>query len=159
MSFEARNFSDSVQEYAPEIQEESFYQPKFTYLQYGVLGKHSYVFDASKLDGLTQTDPITKVKSISRQQTVDLTPIAVEEKDVCRVNWRYSITMPEEYSDITSFPMATIGVRIVVREIPAGLAFQCSGESVRHEKDSNAWDFERPFIKDQHVRVWWYKKK
>ena len=67
--------------------------------------------------------------------------------------------MPDEYTDVTSFAMATIGARIVLREIPTSLDFHCSGESLVHAEGSTTWYFDRPFVTDQHVRVRWTKKK
>src|SRR2546422_10556326 len=96
---------------------------------------------------------------IRRPPRSTLFPYTTLFRSVCKVTWRYKVTMRDEYSDVTSFSAATIGARIVLRDIPSGLDFHCSGESLKHVEGSRTWDFDRPFISDQHVRVWWSKKE
>jgi hypothetical protein len=158
ITFEARNFSDSVEEFAPELQEETVYSPVFLYLEYGIVGETPHVFDASSLQGISRTDPITRVRSFRGASKVQLKPTS-RSTDVCQVRWHYSVTMADEYSEITSFAGATIGATIVLRDIHPSLDFQCSGESLTHVEGSRTWYFDRPFVREQHVRVWWVKKE
>jgi len=157
ITFEVRNFADYVEPYAPELQEEIVYAPTFTYLEYGIAGEAPHVFDAHSLRGISKTDPITRVRSVKGTREIHLKPTNTSS-DVCQVRWRYTVTMADEYSEVTSFANATIGATIVLRDIPASLEFQCSGESLTHKEGSRTWYFDRPFIKEQHVRVWWKKR-
>jgi hypothetical protein len=159
ITFEARNFSDSTQWFAPEIQEESAYKPEFLRLEYGIAREKPYVFDAGELQKLLKINPETQVKSVKGSHNVKLKSNKDNDPNACQVRWRYRVTMPDEYSDVTSFAAATMGATLILRDLPQGLDFHCSGEFLVHEGGSLTWYFNRPFITDQHVRVWWSKKK
>src|SRR2546422_6802052 len=72
---------------------------------------------------------------IRRPPRSTLFPYTTLFRSVCKVTWRYKVTMRDEYSDVTSFSAATIGARIVLRDIPSGLDFHCSGESLKRSEE------------------------
>jgi hypothetical protein len=151
--FEVKNFSDDAQFYSPAILEETVFEPEFVYLEYGIDGEETHVFDAGRLTELRKIAEM--VAKVEGPKKVKLPPVRDNPQKFCRVMWRYRITMPEQYSDETFFPIATMGAAIVLRGIHPSLEFVCSGEGLRHAENSQRWEFDRSFIKDQQMRVRW----
>lgn len=158
LTFDVRNYSDSVQEYAPTIGEESFYEPEFLSVDYGIRGGSSFSYTGDQLTSLVVTDPIIKAKSVKDLETMKLDPIKTNPAAICQVVMRYRVKMREDYSDIMSFGGPTIGFSIQLDRIPEGFEFFSSGEAMRHVPRSTTWDFDRPFLSGQHVRAWWFRK-
>ena len=156
--FEVRNYSDWVQDYAPEIAEENSCQPEFRFLEYGIAGKKIYTFSDESLSSMVETMSEINVKRVPRSALpkVSLKPAKRGDKSVCQVTWRYRVTMPEQYCDVTRFGEATSGATLQLQDIPEGLEFESGGDaSLHHEYGSFSWYFDRPFIPGQHVRAWW----
>jgi hypothetical protein len=160
--FEVRNYSDSARDYAPEITEESSCQPEFRFLEYGIAGKKIHTFSDENLSSKVETVSEINVKRVPKSALpkVSLKPARVGDKSACQVTWRYRVTMPEQYCDVTGFDEATIGATLQLQHIPEGLEFGSGGDdSLHHECGSQSWYFDRPFITGQHVRAWWCGKK
>jgi len=155
LSFEVRNYSDSIAEYVPIYQDEVFYTPQFLSLEYGLIGQKKLTETVSK------TDADTKVLTIEGKKKIKLQPFKRNEKAVCEVVMRYRLTMPSEYSDVTNFAMATIGTTLRLESLPPELEFASSGHTVMTDlpNGDKSWYFDRPFVTGQNIRVWWFKKK
>jgi len=156
-TFDVKNYSDSIREYAPTIGEESFYEPEFLSVEYGIRGGSSFSYTGSQLKSSIETDPVTKAKSVTNLRTIKLDPIKTNPAAICQVIMRYRVTMREDYSDIMSFSGPTIGFSIQLDRIPEGFEFFSSGERMRHVPGSSSWNFDRSFLPGQHVRAWWFR--
>ena len=157
LDFEVRNYSDSVKEYTPVVAEERIYEPEFLLLEYGIPGTANYYsFGAGQLAGCIETTPGTQAKVVRGPKSIKLDPVQ-RGGGPCRVTWRYRVKMPEAYSDVMSFVMATIGIRVRVEQIPPDYEF-LAGEGAFHQPGSLSWDFTQPFVGGQHIRSWWYRK-
>ena len=75
----------------------------------------------------------------------------------CSLVWRYKVTMPEEYSDISSFSLPATELRIELERLPSDFEFY-SSDGNEHIPGSKTWAYKRSFIDGQHVRVWWFRK-
>jgi hypothetical protein len=104
---------------------------------------------------------VTRVKTVTGKEKVRLEPFRRNERAVCEVTMRYRLKMPDQYRDITSFAGATTGVELRVEDVPDGFDFVSVGEttSTTHLNGDKVWHFDRPFVTNQHIRVWWFKKK
>ena len=160
--YEVRNYSEGVRDYAPEMAVDSFYQPDFRFLEYGIAGRKIYTFSDENLS--SKAEPfdelgITRVASSSLPPIV-LRPVRAGEKASCQVIWRYGITVPEQYCDVTDLDEATMGATIQVENLPEGLEFVSGGDaSLHHEVGSQSWYYEKAFIPGQHMRAWWFRRK
>jgi len=160
--FEVRNYSEAVRDYAPEMAAETFFQPEFRFLEYGIAGRKIYTFSedglackAERVDGLG----VIRV-SRSALPALSLRPVKTGEKAPCQVTWRYAITVPEQYCDVTELNEATLGATIQIEALPEELDFACGGDlSLHHEAGSQSWYFEKAFIAGQCVRAWWFRRK
>lgn len=160
--FEVRNYSDLVRDYAPEITEEISCQPEFRFLEYGIAGKKIHTFSDENLSSKVETLSEINLKRVPKSALprVSLKPTKAGDRSVCQVTWRYRVTMPEQYCDVTGFDEATIGATLRLQDIPEGLEFESGGDdSLHHECGSLSWYFDRLFIPGQHVRAWWGGKK
>jgi hypothetical protein len=157
--FEVRNYSDSVRDYAPEIAEEICCKPEFRFLEYGIAGKKIHTFADGDLSSKVETlGDVTRVPKGALPK-ISLEPVKAGDKSVCQVTWRYRVTMPEQYCDVTQFSEATIGATIQLQNIPEGFEFESGGDdSLHHESGSRSWYFGRPFIAGQAVRARWSGK-
>ena len=156
--YEVRNYSDLAREYTPEIIEEISCQPEFRFLEYGVAGKKIHTFSEEELSSKVETVSEIDVKRVPRSALpkVNLPPAKGGDKPVCQVTWRYRVTVPEQYCEVTAFSEATIGATLQLQKIPDGLEFESGGDdSLYHERGSLSWYFDRPFIAGQHVRARW----
>jgi len=154
VSFDVRNYSDTVIEYTPIYQDEVFYDPKFMSLEYGLIGQKKLT------ETVDETDPITKVLTVGGKRKIKLQPFRRDEKAVCQVVMRYRLKMPSDYSDIINFAAATIGATIRVESLPPELDFVSGGYTTLSDLPSGdkSWYFDRPFVTGQNIRVWWFKK-
>ena len=159
LTCDVKNYSDSVQEYAPTIGEESFYDPEFVSVDYGIRGGSSLSYTGDQLTPFVETDPHIKNKNVKGLKTIKLDPIKTNPAAICQVILRYRVRMREDYSDIMAFGGPTIGFSIQADRIPEGFEFFSSGEAMRHEPGSPSWNFDRPFLPGQHVRAWWFRKR
>jgi hypothetical protein len=160
--FEVRNYSDAMLDYAPEFTGETFWQPEFRFLEYGIAGKKIHTFAEDNLFSKVETANDIHVKRVPSYllPKVTLSPVAADRKAVCQVTWRYRVTMPEQYCDTTDFGEATLGATVQLQQLPEELKFVSGGDdSLHHESASHSWFFDRPFIPGQHVQVWWFPKK
>jgi hypothetical protein len=152
LTFNVKNYSDRPVRYAPLLQDEAVYEPKVTYLEYRVGDHHKFYQTEEELNTIRNIDLNTKVVTWQAEEA-KIRPS--KDGDVGKVRWHYQIRMPDEYSDVTSFALATIGVSLVLDSIPPELEFFSSG---KHLKGAKTWEYEEPFIANQHIRVWWFKK-
>lgn len=104
IEFAVRNYSESVEKYAPSVDEETFYAPQFLYLEYGVEGELSQSFKAQELEKYTSVREDNRVKSVRGFPTIKLRPVREDGSPVINVVLHYRVTMPEEYTDVPSTP-------------------------------------------------------
>jgi hypothetical protein len=160
--FEVRNYSDWVQDYAPEIAEENSFQPEFRFLEYGIAGKKLYTFSDENLSSMVEVEEALGVTRVPRNAlpALSLKPVKAGEKAACQVTWRYGLIVPEQYCDVTDLEEATLGATLHVEAIPEELEFVSGCDaSLHHEAGSQSWYFERAFIAGQHLRAWWFRRK
>ena len=159
--YELRNYSEAVRDYAPEIAAEIFLQPEFRFLEYGIAGRKIHTFSDENLSSRVETVDELNVRRVPRSALppVNLKPVRSGEKSTCQVTWRYRVTAPEEYCDVTDFGEATLGATLQVQDIPEDLEFASGGDaSLHHEVGSQSWYFDKSFITGQHLRAWWFRK-
>lgn len=160
--YEVRNYSEAVCEYAPEMTAASFFQPEFRFLEYGIAGRKIYTFSDEMLASKAETDDDLGVTRIPRHTlpALSLKPVKAGEKAACQVIWRYCMTVPEQYCDVTELDEATLGATVQVEALPEELKFVAGGDSsLHHEAGSQSWYFEKAFIAGQCVRAWWYRRE
>jgi hypothetical protein len=160
--FEARNYSEAVRDYAPAIAVETFFRPEFHFLEYGIAGRKIYTFSDDALSCKAETEDALGVTRIPRSAlpVLSLRPVKAGEKAACQVTWRYRITVPEQYCDVTELDEATLGATLQIESLPEDLEFVAGGDaSLHHEAGSQSWYFERAFIAGQCVRASWFRKK
>jgi hypothetical protein len=157
--YEIRNYSEAMQDYAPEISVETFARPEFRFLEYGIAGRKIHTFSDENLSSKVETELNVKRVPASALPPVSLKPVRAGEKSSCQVTWRYHITVPEQYCDVIDFGEATLGATLHLQDIPEELEFISGGDaSLHHEVGSHSWYFDRSFIAGQHLRAWWFRK-
>jgi len=159
--YEVRNYSDAVRDYAPEIAAEIFFQPEFRFLEYGIAGRKIHTFSDEALSSKMDTVDELNVTRVSRSALppVSLKPVRSGEKSVCQVTWRYRVSMPEQFCDVTDFDEATLGATLHVQNLPKELEFVSGGDaSVHHEVGSRSWYLDKSFLTGQHLRACWFRK-
>ena len=160
--FEVRNYSEAVRDYAPEMVVETFFEPQFSFLEYGIAGRKIYTFSDEALTGKAEAEDALGVTRVPRSAlpALSLRPVRTGEKSACQVIWRYAITVPEQYCDVTELDEATLGATIQIEALPEELEFVSGGDtSLHHEARSQSWYFEKAFIAGQCVRAWWFRRK
>ena len=160
--FEVRNYSEAVRDYAPEMVAETFFQPEFRFLEYGIAGRKIHTFSEESLSGKAEAENALGVTRVPRSAlpALSLRPVKTGEKAPCQVTWRYSLIVPEQYCDVTELNEATLGATIQIEALPDELEFVCGGDtSLHHEAGSQSWYFEKAFIAGQCVRAWWFRRK
>jgi hypothetical protein len=160
--YEIRNYSEAVRDYAPEITVESFFQPEFRFLEYGIAGRKIYSFSGENLSSKVESEEALGVTRVPRSALplLSLKPVKAGEKAPCQVTWRYGITVPEQYCDVTDLDEATLGATLHVETLPEELEFVSGYDaSLHHEAGSQSWYFERAFISGQHLRASWFRRK
>jgi hypothetical protein len=159
--YEVRNFSEAVIDYAPELALEAFHQPCFRFLEYGIAGRKIYTFSDEGLSSKAEMVDGLGVRRVpaSALPPLSLKPVRAGEKSPCQVTWRYGITVPEQYCDVTEFGEATLGATLQVEALPEELEFVSAGDSsLHHEPGSQSWFFEKAFIPGQHLWARWFRK-
>jgi hypothetical protein len=159
--YEVRNYSEASRDYAPEITAGEFFQPEFRFLEYGIAGRKIYTFSEENLASKVETAEDLNLKRLPRSALppVRVHPVRSGEKSPCQVTWRYRLTVPDEYCDVSSFEEATTGATLQVQSIPEELDFIAGGDtSLHHEADSQSWYFEKSFVAGHHVCAWWFRK-
>jgi hypothetical protein len=159
--YELRNYSEAVRDYAPEIAAEIFFQPEFRFLEYGIAGRKIHTFSDENLSSKVETVNDLNVRRVPRSALppVSLKPVRTGEKSACQVTWRYRVTVPEQYCDLTDFGEATLGATLQLQSIPEELEFiSGSDTSLHHEVGSQSWYFDKSFITGQHLSAWWFRK-
>jgi hypothetical protein len=160
--YEVRNYSEVVRDYAPDMAAEIFFQPEFRFLEYGIAGRKIYTFSDDGLAAKVETVAELGVRRVpsSTLPPLSLRPVRAGEKAACQVTWRYSITVPEQYCDVTDFDEATLGATLQVENLPEELEFVSGFDaSLHHEAGSRSWYFEKAFITGQHLRALWFRRK
>jgi hypothetical protein len=165
-SFEVRNYGDAPEKYAPFLAEEEFYEPKFTYVEYGLIGKTGHTYSGSELEAMTETRADDRARAVNDENSghplpkVTIQPNRDHPDSVCRVSWQYRMTMPESYTDVTSFGGSAIGARVQADSIPDGFEFTGAGRyAVQSGQSGHTWTYTRPFLQHQHIRVRWFRQK
>jgi hypothetical protein len=159
--YEIRNYSEAVRDYAPEMTLESSFQPEFRFLEYGIAGRKIYSFSEENLSSKAEADDNLGVTQVPRTALplLSLKPVKAGEKAPCQVTWRYGITVPEQYCDVTNLDEATLGATLHVETLPEELEFVSGYDaSLHHEAGSQSWYFEKAFIAGQHLRAWWFRR-
>jgi hypothetical protein len=159
--YELRNYSEAVRDYAPEIAAEIFFQPEFRFLEYGIAGRKIHTFSDESLSSKIETVDELNVRRVPRiaLPPVSLKPVRTGEKSACQVTWRYRVTVPDQYCDLTDFGEATLGATLQLQNIPEELEFVSAGDaSLHHEVGSQSWYFDKSFIMGQHLSAWWFRK-
>ena len=155
-SYEVRNYGDAPEEYSPRMAEEEFYQPVITYLEYGLVGLAGHSFHEDDLRAHLRIRPADRVHEVFPPEKVILRPFRSHPDSVCRVVWRYRLTMPDNYTDLTSFGGSAIGARVQIESLPPGFEFVGDGRDAIRSGDT--WTYTRPFLQHQHIRVRWFRK-
>ena len=161
LRYEVKNYSETVRDYAPELAAEIFLEPDFRFLEYGIAGRKIHTFFDETLSSKVETDYGLNIRRVPRSAlpTVSLKPFRTGEKSACQVTWRYRLTVPEQYCDVTSFDEATLGATLQVQNVPEEFEFVSGGDaSLHHEVGSQSWFFEKSFIPGQHLRAWWFPR-
>ena len=70
-----------------------------------------------------------------------------------RVGARYSMTLPQDYSDVFAFGAPTLKVTIT-DDVPPGFEFHAPDADLSM---TNRWEYNKFFLPNQHVRVRWRK--
>jgi len=159
--YEVRNYSDAGRDYAPEIAAETFFQPEFRFLEYGIAGRKIHSFSEENLSSKAETVDELNLRRVpaSALPPISLKPVRTGDKSVCQVMWRYRVTMPEQFCDVTDFGEATLGATLQVQNIPKELEFVSGGDaSLHHEAGSQSWYYDKSFITGQHLRACWFRK-
>jgi len=157
--YEVKNYSETVRDYAPEIAAEIFSQPEFRFLEYGIAGKKIHTFSDVDLSSKVETVYSLNMRRVPKSALppVSLKPVRSGDKSACQVTWRYRVTVPERYCDLTDFDEATVGATLQVQTISEELEFVSGGDaSLHHEVGSQSWYFEKSFIPGHHLRAWWF---
>src|ERR1700756_986903 len=64
--YEIRNYAEAVRDYAPEMTLESFFQPEFRFLEYGIAGRKIYTFSDENLSSKVETEEDLGVTRVPR---------------------------------------------------------------------------------------------
>jgi hypothetical protein len=158
ISFTVVNFGRKVEEYQPWVAEETFYKPRFLSLEYQLFrdtGNTRFSFDEQQLKSRQEERVDTHALEV-KGDAITIPRWKDEPNTKCKVVIRYKVTMPEEYSDISSFSLPAIGLTIELEELPKGFRF-VAGSDAEHDPGSTTWTFNRSFINGQHVRTWWFR--
>lgn len=161
LSYNVRNYSDSPESYSPFLKQEAVDSPEFESLDY-FIGDETCHYSGADIADLLKIDPETQVHTVAGRQKITLEPIRRNERSVCKVVWRYHLTMPQNYSDLTTAGSSVIGTQIHLVRIPKNLVFVSGGDirgTMVHAPGSHTWTFRRPFVNGQSIRVWWYPKE
>lgn len=159
--YEIRNYSEAVREYAPEIAVQALLQPEFRFLEYGIAERRIHTLSDETLLSKVEIVDELGVRRVPgcTLPAITLKPFRTGEKSSCQVTWRYRVTVPDQYCDLTDFAEATLGATLQVPNIPDELEFVSGGDvSLHHEVGSQSWYFDRSFIAGQHVQAWWFRK-
>jgi hypothetical protein len=159
--YELRNYSEAARDYAPEIAAEILLQPEFRFLEYGIAGRKIYTFSDEDLLSKVETVDELNVRRVPRGALppVRLKPVGTGEKSACQVMWRYRVTVPDQYCDLTEFGEATVGATLQLQDLPEELEFISGRDaSLHHEVGSQSWYFDKSFIRGQHLSAWWFRK-
>jgi hypothetical protein len=159
--YEIRNYSEAVCDYAPEMTVESFFQPEFRFLEYGIAGRKIHSFSDENLSSKLEIEDDLGIIRVPRSALplLSLKPVKAGEKAPCQVTWRYGITVPEQYCDVTDLDEATLGATLHVETLPEELEFVSGYDaSLHHEAGSQSWYFEKAFIAGQHLRASWFRR-
>ena len=155
--YTAQNYSGAPQPFQPSIQEEVFYLPEFTHVEYGYPNERPKVLSLSEISSYTSVDDITKVKSLFAP-AIQLAGDKHNTRSACNVRIQYRVKMRDQYSDVTAFGGATDGATLEVARLPNTLNFVSGGDKFAvHSEGSSTWYFDRPFINGQHIRAWWFR--
>ena len=160
--FEVRNYSEAVRDYAPEMAAETLFQPEFRFLEYGIAGRKIHTFSDDSLARKAEAEDALGVTRVPRSALppLSLKPVRAGEKAACQVTWRYGITVPEQYCDVTELTEATLGATLQIEALPEELEFAAGGDaSLHHEPGSQSWYFEKAFIPGQCVRARWLRRR
>jgi hypothetical protein len=156
ISFTVLNYGNREEKYEPYLAEETFYDPQFLYLEYHLNTGQSVAYDQQQLMHCRTVRERTHAIEVRGKSIV--VPRLRDHPDAkCHVVWRYRVTMPEQYSDITSFSIPITGITIELEDLPEDLEF-FAGSDADHIENSRTWTFRRSFINGQHVRAWWFRK-
>lgn len=158
ITYRVRNYGFASSAYAPTCAEESFYDPQFLSLEYALTSGEGHAFNQEQLSTFTKQRPLTKAICVDDLPKLALHPMSEIPDEACTVTWHYRMIRNVEDSDITSFGGPTIDPVFDLQSPPDMHSFS-DGEKVSHLEGGTRWIFKRPFIRDQHARVWWFKKK
>jgi hypothetical protein len=159
------NGPETYRGYHPKLQEEGMHKPVLNSLSYGKHAAASKSVD-TEIDPSTRVVsffPNTKPVSIFKSRATD-TIESLTTDQCCRVRWHYTLRMPLDYSDVTSFGGITIHPSIVLADVPAGYDFNADdspdGENkCEHADGGRQWVYRRAFVRAQHIRAWWRPHK
>jgi hypothetical protein len=89
--YEIRNYSEAVRDYAPELTAETFFQPEFRFLEYGIAGRKIYTFSDETLAAKVEIEDTLGVSRVPKSAlpALSLKPVRAGEKAACQVTWRY----------------------------------------------------------------------
>jgi hypothetical protein len=139
IDFDVENYSSYKETYRPELAIESADNPTFLSL---------VVTGASKTYCMNETELAeNSFAPESGSQQANGKPISIlprKHEGRCHISWRYSIIVPQTYSDVFAFSYPTRDVCITT-EMPQGFTFHVSGA----ESTGNRWEMKPA---KQHIR-------
>ena len=85
---------------------------------------------------------------------ITIKPNKDSDQPYYRVAARYSMVLPEEYSDVFAFGGSTFKVKISA-DVPDSLLFSAPDSDYAA---INTWFYNKFYLPNQHLRVRWFKK-
>ena len=152
ITFTVINYGRKEMKYTPWVAEEKVYNPCYLSLDYHI-GSKRCAFNEDELRHRQTERGSTHAIEVAGDPVM-IPRLKDDPSAKCKVSIRYTILTHDEYSDITSFSLPTIGLTIEEEGLPIGFQFFAGADA---EHKGHTWTFDRSFIEGQHVRAWWYK--
>lgn len=154
LSYEVINYSTDRLSYTPRIALEKHDNPKvheISCLSNDDSAKFHWA--ENELSVYEKHDERRVIVADGQPFTVQPRPSRETEKPlIYRVYKKYSIEVPDDYSEVISFFYPTIGVLVTV-ECPDGITFGAPPATIQ---DGNRWQYDRLFLSEQHIHVRWF---
>jgi len=161
VSYTVVNNGKETDKYKPRLEEEAIYDPTFHSLTYGQFHVNGKIWERNEKTRVVSIEPEHPVQIKPSKASESLETLSAEQR--CDVQWRYSLIMPCNYNDVTSFGGITIRPTIECSRLPEDFEFEASddprGENkCEHVPGSTVWKYNRAFVRSQHFRAWWRRK-
>jgi hypothetical protein len=157
------NYSRATIQYTPSMGDERMHNPRFISLECFLGDNLAYHLSQDDLTKTLQSPSESRaINAFGRP--VNLEPFDAEQPGAykpCTVIWQMTMSLPEDYSDVTAFAAPTVGTfEIVKDDIPEGFEFDATrDESLSFAEGGTVWRYHRAFLPREHLRVWWRPKQ